>query len=52
MQLVKCKALEAMCFERLVTGRSDLLDREEKMINMMLSLFEEDGCLAGMMRSI
>ena len=37
------KAIEAMVFERLMTGSREQMDREEKMLKMMLSMFGEDG---------
>ena len=37
------KALEAIAFERLMTGSSQNLDREAKMVDMMVSMLGEDG---------
>jgi len=39
----QCKALEAMAFLRLMTGSVDRLDLEAAMVQMMTSLFREDG---------
>lgn len=37
------KALEAIAFERLMTGSTQNLDREAKMVDMMVSMLGEDG---------
>jgi hypothetical protein len=37
------KALEAMCFLRLMTGSMEHMDREAKMAEMMISMFGKDG---------
>lgn len=39
----QCKAMEAMSFLRLMTGSTVDLEREEKMLEMMVSMFGEDG---------
>ncbi len=39
----QCKAMEAMCFERLMSGSQQGLEREAKMLEMMVSFFGEDG---------
>lgn len=41
----QAKALEAMCYERLMTGSCEDLEKEAKMIDMMLSLLGEDGLM-------
>ena len=39
----QCKALEATAFLRLMTGSTDGLTREAKMVEMMVSMFGADG---------
>ncbi len=39
----QCKAMEAMCFERLMSGSQQELEREARMLEMMVSFFGEDG---------
>jgi hypothetical protein len=39
----QCKAVETMCFERLMTGSELGLDKEAKMLTMMVSMFGEKG---------
>ena len=39
----QCKAMETMAFLRLMTGSTVDLEREAKMLEMMVSMFGEDG---------